>query len=160
MKVHGHTMDRVFQAVYLGDIISHDGMLSSAESWYGLTKNEINEMEEVDKFLLRQILDAPSSSCIESLYLELGCMPIHVILKARRLNYLHYLVNLKRDEMLAIFFKTQWNYPCKGDWTIQVRTDLKDFGISDNLEEIKRFLNIHSKEKLKSKLKNLRSTIC
>ena len=25
MKVHGHTMDRVNQAVYLGDIISHDG---------------------------------------------------------------------------------------------------------------------------------------
>ena len=124
MKVHGHTVDRVNQAVYLGDILSHDGtntanirdrvakgtgqmntimtvlkkvsfgikyfeiaialreahlingMLGSSEAWYGLKTKEIDELESVDKILLRKILEAPQSSCIESLYLELGVIPI------------------------------------------------------------------------------------
>ena len=109
----------------------------SSEILYGIKKKELDQLEEVDKSLLRKVLDAPSSSCTESLYLELGIIPIHVIIKARRLNYLHYLVNLEEDEMLAKFFTVQWKYPTKEDWTIQVQRDLEDFEITKNLEQIK-----------------------
>ena len=61
-----------------------NGMLTNFEIWYGLRESEIAELEEVDKLLLRRILGAPDSTCIESLYLELGVTPIHVTLKARR----------------------------------------------------------------------------
>ena len=63
-------------------------MMSSAETWCDLRKHEIEKMEEVDKMLLRKILDAPMSTCIESLYLELGLVPISIILKSRRIHYL------------------------------------------------------------------------
>jgi hypothetical protein len=53
----------------------------------------------------RRIPELPNSSCIESLNLELGLCPISVILKARRIGYLHYLVDHQNNEMLKRFFK-------------------------------------------------------
>ena len=88
--------------------------------------------------LIRGIMEVPSSSCIESLYLELGIHPIHVILKARRVNYLHYLATLEENEMLYKVFKAQWDYPVKDDWTIEVKKNLEELNITLALEEIKR----------------------
>ena len=79
-----------------------NGMLTSIDILYGLRNKEIEELEEVDKLLIRSILNAPMSSCIESLYLELGLTPIRIILKSKRIAYYHYLVYLKKNEMLQI----------------------------------------------------------
>ena len=124
-------------AVSLREAMLINGMLGSSEVWYGVKEKEIKELEDVDKLLLRKFLDAPSSSSVEGLYLELGLTPLHIILKARRINYLHYLANLNKNEMLYNFFETQWKYPCKDDWTAQVKKDMKDFGINEDLEELK-----------------------
>ena len=193
----GHTVDKVSQAVYLGDIISQDGsntanirdrvgkgtgqmntimtlpksisfgttyfeiaislreahlingMLTSSEAWYGLKKKEIEELEDVDKNLIRNILDAPQGSCIESLYLELGLIPISILIKARRINYYHYLVNLEKDEMLFKFVEAQFNYPLRDDWTIQVLEDLKEFGITEKFD----FMRSKSKNSFKRLVK-------
>ena len=85
-----------------------NGMLTNAEVWYGLNKSQLDELEEVDKLLIRKILNAPISACIESLYLELGLTPIHIIVKSRRVKYLHYLVRLNESEMLYRVFQAQW----------------------------------------------------
>jgi hypothetical protein len=130
-----------------------NGMLTNAEVWYGLLKSEVNELEEVDRLLLRRILELPNSSCIESLYLELGLCPISVILKARRIGYLHYLVNLQNNEMLKSFFKVQWQFPVKNDWVEQVKEDLKDFGIQPDLEKIQAKSTWSFKNLLKIKMK-------
>ena len=39
--------------------------------------------------------------------------------------------------MISIFFSTQWNNPCRGDWSEQIKIDLKDFGIDCNFDEIR-----------------------
>ena len=81
-------------------------------------------------------MGAPDSTCIESLYLELGITQISVIMKSRRINYLHYLLRFKENEMLNSVFTAQWKFPGKNDWTDQVQRDLKDFQIDLSLEEI------------------------
>ena len=40
--------------------------------------------------------------------------------------------------MLYKFFETQYNYPTKDDWTLQVTEDLDDFGISSCFNYLKR----------------------
>ena len=70
-----------------------NGMLTNAEVWHNLLKTEINELENVDKLLLRTILKVPGSTPVEAFFLELGIIPINVIIKARRLNYLYYLLS-------------------------------------------------------------------
>ena len=129
------------------------GTLSSSESWYGLKQREIEALEEVDKILLRKILNAPTSSCIESLYLELGIIPIRILIKARRINFNHYLVNLKKEEMLYKFFETQQKYPNKEDWTLQVAKDLKEFDIPESLEFIRGKSKTSFKKLVKKKMK-------
>jgi hypothetical protein len=91
-------------AVSLREAHLINGMLSSAEVLYGTKKKETEQLEEIFKILIRKILGAPMSSCVESLYLELGIISIQILLKARRINYFHYLVNMDPEEM---FFETQ-----------------------------------------------------
>ena len=63
-----------------------NGMLTNFEIWYCLRENEITALEEVDRLLLRRILEVPDSTCLESLYLELGIIPRHILLKTRRIK--------------------------------------------------------------------------
>ena len=102
---------------------------------------------------MRKILDAPQSSCIESLYLELGVIPIRILLKARRINFYHYLVNLKESEMLSQFFEAQKKYPSADDWTLQVAKDLKEFGIPENYKYIRSKSKDSFKELVKIRMK-------
>ena len=75
-------------------------------------------------------------------------------IKARRINYLHYLCTLKVSEMLANFFKTQWKYPInQKDWTELVKKDLEDFGfpVDINFFKSKSNYTITKLVKVKSK---------
>ena len=71
------------------------------------------------------------------LYLELGCLRIQTIIKCRRVNFLHYLISSNKEKSLHKFFMAQWNYPVRNDWTHDVKKDLNDFGIIDDLEVIR-----------------------
>ena len=106
-------------------------------SWYGLKKSEIKELEALDKMLLKNVLKAPFSTPTEALQLELGILSITTIIKARRINYLHYLAARKESEMLAKFFQVQWEYGDKNYWTNQFKLDLDDLGISSDLNFIR-----------------------
>ena len=92
----------------------------------------------VDRMLLRKILDTPVSTPVEGIYLELGILSIGTIIKARRINYLRYLLSLDENDMTYKVFLTQWNHPVKQDWTLQVRKDLSDFKIEPNLSNLKK----------------------
>ena len=131
----GHNFIEI--ALMLRESMFINGILFNAEIWYGLTKAEIKEFEDLDKLLIRKILQAPISTPEEAFFLELGIMPISVTIKARRIKYLHYLINLEDKEMLYQFFIVQWNNPTKGDWTETVKVDMADFEIPINFESLK-----------------------
>ena len=123
--------------ILLRDTMLINGILTNSEVWYNLLKSEIKELEDIDRLLLRRLLRVPESTPSESYFLELGILPISIIIKARRINYLYYILSRNKDEMLSTFFSTQWNNPCRGDWSEQIKVDLHDFGIECNFEEIK-----------------------
>ena len=78
-----------------------NGLLFNSEVWYDLKEKDIRELEEIVEALLRKILNAHSKTPLEALYLELGVLPLRFIItiKARRINYLRYLANLKENEL-------------------------------------------------------------
>ena len=134
-------------AATLREAMLVNGLLTNSEVWYGLSDSEVTKLEEVDRLFLRQIFQVASTCPIEALYLELGCVPLGLIIKSRRIKYLHHLVTRDESEMLNKFFQTQWKHPAvRNEWTEQVRLDLKEFGIKEDLEWIK------SKSKLSFKL--------
>ena len=73
----------------------------------------MNDLEELDRTLLRRILSVPVSTPKEALYLELGLIPISEIIRIRRIMYLNHLVTRGENKMLYQFFITQWMNPNK-----------------------------------------------
>ena len=69
-----------------------NSILLNSEVCYGLTKADVEELEMVDNYLIRRILDTPACTPTPMLYLELGCLPIRYIIMTRRLMYLQTLL--------------------------------------------------------------------
>ena len=136
-------------ALILRESIFLNGILTNVEVWYGLSKSEIKELESVDRLLLRRILSVPISTCSEALFLETGCLNIGTIIKGRRLNFLQYLTKQDKNSMLYKFFKVQWDFPVKGDWTLDCKQDLVDLNFPDSLE----FFEQQSKDSFNKKVK-------
>ena len=106
-------------------------------------------MENLDLVFFRSLFVVPQTTPSVAFYLETGCLSIGTILKGKRINYLHYLVTLDESEMLYKFFIAQWENPVAFDWTSEVKKNLNEFGLSTDLEEIKKM----SKNSLKNLVK-------
>ena len=124
-------------AILLRDSMLVNGMTTNAEIWYNLSESDIQEFENIDKLFFRRLLEVPKTTPIESFYLEMGAIPIGIIIKARRINYLRSILSRDEHGMLFSFFITQWYNPTKGDWTEIVKKDLEDFGIPCDFDYIK-----------------------
>ena len=79
-------------------------ILSSSEVWYGVTKAEIEQLEQVDEMLIRELMKCSSSVAKDLLYLELGILPIRFIIKTRRILYLHHILQQENQSLLYRFF--------------------------------------------------------
>ena len=80
--------------------------LLNSESWLNLTQADVNELEQADRLLMRQILGTSSSCPSSALYLEMGCVEISLIIKAKRIMFLHYIVSRDEGELISkIFFQ-------------------------------------------------------
>ena len=163
-------------ALLLRESLFLSSILTNSESWYGLTKSEITDLESLDLVFFRSLFDVPQTTPTIAFYLETGSLCIGTILKVKRINYLHYLVKLDKSEMLSKFFFVQWENPVALDWTSEVKKNLIELGLSTDLEEIEKmskhvFKNLvkkHAKnyefqrllkyKETKSKLKNLQYT--
>ena len=125
-------------ALMLRESIFLNSILNSSEVWYGLLDRQITQLEMVDRLLLRKVLDTPVSTPVEGIYLELGILSIGTIIKARRINFLRYLLSADENDMTYKVFITQWNHPVMQDWALQVKKDLSDFKIEPNLSNLKK----------------------
>ena len=96
-------------ALNLREAIFLNGILTNADSWYNVTKGEIEQIEMVDRLLLRRILVVRTSTPNEAL-----CLDIETIVKGMRLKFLHSLVNQDKNCMLYKFFIVQWENPVTG----------------------------------------------
>ena len=71
------------------------------------------------------------------LYLESGSKPIRFTLMARRLMFLHYILNEDDNSLIFRCFKVQNRKPCKDDWCEQISQDMEYLDIFLTQEQIK-----------------------
>ena len=76
---HGHNY--IETALLLRESMFLNSVLNNTEVWYNLKKSEVAAFEALDLTLLRRIMKAPTSTPKEAFYLELGLLPIGVLLK-------------------------------------------------------------------------------
>ena len=65
-----------------------NGILTNAVVWYNLSDKQIEVLEDVDRSLLKMVLNAHSNIALESFHLETGTIPLRFIIPKRRLMYL------------------------------------------------------------------------
>ena len=112
-------------SVLLRDTVFMSALLLSSEAWVRVTKKNLSDLESVDSMLLKRILDTSSKSSICSLYLELGIYPLRFKIMARRIMFLHYIINCDPKEMLSKVFWVQENDPLEHDWSLSAKSDLR-----------------------------------
>ena len=134
-------------AVILRESLLVSSMLSNSESWYNVSKAELELLETIDVQFLRSILRAPKSTPKEMLFLELGCVPFRELIKKRRISFLHYILNENQDSMMYTFLQSQLKNKRPRDWITLVLKDMDDLKLNLSLEELK--------ETKKNKLKNI-----
>ena len=111
---------------------------TNAEAWYGVSQSDVDILERVDESLLRRILEAPVSTPIEMLYLELGVVPIRFKMMERRLNFLWYILHEDEETLINMFLQAQLKSPVHGDWGQTCYKDLEELDISLTISDIER----------------------
>ena len=101
-----------------------NSILWNIETWYDVKQSEIEELEKVDRMLLKRILNVPASTPSALLYLEMGIIPLRYIIQARRLMFLRYILTRNETDLLLKNFKVQVREPSKNDWGETIAKDL------------------------------------
>ena len=79
-----------------------NNMLFNSESWHGLGHTDIAAFKKVDLALLRGLTNGHSKIPIPALYLDLGVQPLRFTLAARRILYLHTILNRGENELTKL----------------------------------------------------------
>ena len=90
-------------------------ILSSSETWYGVTLVKIVKLEQIDEMLWLNILECSSSTPRDLIYMELGILRIREIIKNRRFMFLHHILKQKENSLLFRFFLAQVKNPTHRD---------------------------------------------
>ena len=117
------------------DSIFMSKILLNSEVWHALTKTQIEELEVLDKILLRQILNAHSKTAIEWLYSDTGKFNLKSHIQIRRLMYLWHILSRNETELISRAYKTQKNSHNLGDWFKQIEADKNELEIFEQSEE-------------------------
>ena len=104
-------------------------MLLNSEVWHSLTKVQINNLEIMDRRLLRKILNAHSKTSLEWLYSDTGQLDLNSLIKIRRLMYYWEIPNRDKSELIHRIYTTQKISNSTGDWVRLVEADKKELGI-------------------------------
>ena len=111
-------------------------LLTNSEAWFNVSKSDVETLESVDENLLRKILEAPVSTPIEMLYLELGVVPIRFTIKERRLNFLWYILHEDKESLIGMVLRKQMESPGSGDWGQVVLKNLEELEMQMNVRDI------------------------
>ena len=123
-------------AFIMRDTILVSKMVSSSESWYNVSKQDYQKLENVDEMFFRRLLNVPASVPKEGIYLDTGKLSVRYIVKIRRMMYWWHLVNVKNSELIHKFYLAKKSNRSKGDWIYQLEQDKKDLKLDLSDTEI------------------------
>ena len=112
-----------------------NGILFNSEVWHSTTKEQINQLVDIDKYLLRGIVGAHAKVPLEHIYLELAVLPIPYVLSVRRMIYLQAILKRHDDEITKKVYLCQKSSPLPGDWCQLIADDFDKMNMhmSDDL---------------------------
>ena len=112
-------------------------------------KKNIEELEVMDRSLLRYITGAHAKTQNEFLYLETGVLNIEKIISNRRMMYFQTIVKRDESEITRKIYDCQKNNPVKGDWIELLQKDFADLGMEMDDEFVRNETKLQFKSRVK-----------
>ena len=135
------------------DTIFGSKILLNSEVWHSLLKSQIEQLEVIDRNLIRQILGAHSKTGIEWLYIETGKFDIYSLIQIRRLMYWWHILSRDKSELIRRVYETQKISNNAGDWIRLIENDIKELDIQMSEDVIKGVSKENFRKYIKSKVK-------
>ena len=136
---------RIEVGIMLRDAMFVNGILINSEAWHSITKQHIEDLEVMDRTLLRNIVGAHAKVQTEFLYLETGTTPLKHVINSRRLLYLQNILKGPQSEILRQVYEAQKENPVQGDWVNLVNEDLETINMVNKESEIEAMTKIQFK---------------
>ena len=146
--VYNFDIAMIFRSSYLLSSI-----LSNSEVWYGVTKADIELLEQVNIMLLQKISEFSRSTPHDLYHLEFGVIPILYLVKIRRQMFLQHILHQEEQSLLYRFFMAQLSNPTKGDWVTEAIEDIDYLDLKLDLEDIRSMSKSRFKKIVKCKTK-------
>ena len=135
------------------DSIFMSKMLLNSEVWHSVTKSQIEELEVIDRILLRYILNGHSKTGLEWLYADTGKLNLSSLIQIRRQMYLWHILSRDESELIHRIYKMQKISSSVGDWVTIIESDKLELNIDLTDEEIQGVPKNVFKKYVKSKVK-------
>lgn len=97
---------------------------------------QIEDLEVIDRILLRNVLQAHCRTGLEWIYADCGKMNLKALIQVRRLMYLWHILSRDKTELISRIYAAQTNSNNTGDWVRLVQADKAELGINLSDEEI------------------------
>ena len=127
-------------------------MLLNSEVWHSVTKAQVENLEIVDRILMRKIFNAHCKTSREWLYSDAGKLDLKSLIQIRRLMYLWEILNRDKSELITRIYTTQKLINSTGDWVRLVDADKAELGIIITDEEIQGVSKLSFKSFVKKKV--------
>ena len=125
-------------ALVLRESLLLSSLLLNSEAWVNLTEQDIRKLEQTDEILLSKILDCEANTNNIFKYLELGVAPLRFEVMKRKVLFLQYILQQKKDSMIYKVFKATLKNPLKNDFVQTCEKYLKSLKINLSLTEIEK----------------------
>ena len=129
-----------------------NGILFNSEVWYSVTEQQIAHLVDIDKYLLRGLINAHAKVPLEHLYLELAALPIKYVMSARRMIFLQTILKRNDNEITKKIYKLQKEDPLPGDWCKLVEEDFNTMNLHMSDELIAQMSEFDYKKLVKQRL--------
>ena len=123
-----------FQLYYFAKLFHQsifvNGTLINMEAWPNCSLSRIESFERIEQMYFKKILRAHSKTPLESIYLELGVIPLRFKLMKRRILYLQLIMNRDDHEITKQVVEAQKKDCLQGDFFAQTERDMQMLSIS------------------------------
>ena len=130
------------------DCLLLGGLLTNAESWINLNKQNIDALERPDTQLLKRLLSTSGNPCKSFMMLEVGIIPVKFVIMQKRIIFLQYILKQSMDTMIRKVYNTTKEDSRKGDFVNLTEPDKQELEIDFSDEEIKSISKWRFKKKL------------
>ena len=120
------------------NVMLRSSILYASETYYGLTEQQIRQIERIEEEFLRKLFKTSKGCPIAQLYLESGHIPARFQIFKNRLLFLKYILEQDSNSLINKFLKLQLEYPIKGDWASSCLENLEYLEIKLEMEEIRK----------------------